>query len=198
MTRMTWLSELEEELDPAPANPIAPVKATGPGVAEIKKHNYNGKYDGLTQLRNPKIAADRLRYLVTYLPLDASKSPTDLSGAEYVQVYAVHFPPTTNPKTKAVVGTAVPTTPRQIAGPWMNLGLIKLPKSSVWFPSVHHADQFGNAVEEAVRRRFLWKVVNPRPGGRKGYPQDIIWQELAEFYSELARELAPSGGSFRF
>ena len=165
MTSMTWLPDLEEELLPRPPGvPVAPLptsapvapehKATGPGAAEIKKHNKKGIYGGLMQLRR--------------------------SGEPARRVQTVPLPTTT-----------------LIPGPWFDLGVLTLVRTPVLREAKTEA-QFGDAVEPQVRRLFIRKVVVPRPGGRKATPHDVIWDELADFCRELAAELAPSGGSFRF
>lgn len=191
MTTTSRPAAREEELAPAPTRTAPLVRATGPGFAEIKKHNRNGMRGGLAQLRRrhePSATRDLPRYLITYLPLDSGGQPTDTGVASQVSAFAVRFDN----------WRGVPTTPGAIRT-WMRLGEIELPPVSARFPSVRDEAGFGREVEKLVRRRFVEKVVAPtRPRGRKGYPYDVVWNELAEFYSELARELGSAAGSFRF
>jgi hypothetical protein len=196
MTAPTWLPEQEEELSPEPLMLTAPVATSASGFAEIKKHNSDGISQGLNQLRTSNEKRYRQRYLITYLPLNRTGRPADARKATKLRVFALRFK-----HHKDLPPPGERTLQRRA---WMDLGIIQLPEKSAWFPfpSGGRDDQFGNAVEEAVRQRFIQTVVknrpNPQHGGARGSTHDVLWDELADFYRELAAELAPSGGSFRF
>jgi len=169
-------------------------KPTGPGKAEIKRHNDQGILRGLRQLRTGPVTRSRQgfvqggigsgqdRYLITYEPVPlGSKTPT------HVEVRAVKFPR----------NTPVPSSLRAVrAMRWISLGQVPAPQVPQTTPQWDVV--FGQHVEEPVRNRFVAWVVNPRTGAFKGRAHDVVWDELAEFYSELARELGSMGGSFRF
>jgi hypothetical protein len=178
------------------APPLAPrlVLATGPGFAEIKKHNRDGIGDGLLQLRtgvrqlHATGAPRRQPYLITYLPVDKDGVGSEKPDATHLRVFAIDFSAGIPPSTAGVLQRT-----------WMSVGKIPIPrKARPFLSSARQAHRFGREVEGAVRHLFLSKVVNKtRRGGRKP-SHDVIWDELAEFYSELARELTPPVGSFRF
>ena len=195
MTALTRLPDLEEELARIPTLTRKIQTATGPGFAEIKKHNSAGIKSGLEQLRRSSRPGNEPCYLITYMSRNRARERTDVGVVVDIQVFAIRF------EKKSEVPFLWSDLNRLT---WMNLGLIKLPKESPWFPPVGWTDAFGYAVEEAVRRRFIEKVVKKRPDAQRGglgrppSTHDVIWNELAEFYSELARELAAESGSFRF
>jgi hypothetical protein len=199
-----WLTESEEELSDPPARLLStPQTTTKPGFAEIKKHNAAGLREGLAQLRfaRPRYMAgrgepaDRERYLITYVPVHLTKNrtgkvidvPDETTSATHVHVYAVRFDN----------ARSVPTTvPELIGRTWMDLGRILIPPA-IGFPRPNEPARFGSRIEGHVRRQFITCVVK-HPNPRKPWNIDVVWNELAEFYSELARELGSMGGSFRF
>jgi hypothetical protein len=198
MTAPTWLPDLEEELPlPRTIRGVQPVdNPTGPGKAEIKKYNDKEVRKGLRQLRTGPVTRSREgfvqggigsgqdRYLITYRPMPLhSPTPT------YVEVHAVKFP-----KNTPVPGGV----PAVLEMPWMSLGQIPAPTVPEATPLSQRDILFGKLVEERVRDLFVSTVLKSRTGAFKGLAHDVVWDELADFYRELAAELSPSGGSFRF
>jgi hypothetical protein len=197
MTAPSWLPDLEEELLPHPPTldlASATHRVTAPGKAEIKKHNDDGIRDGLRQLGarigpaagRRTISAGQPRYLITYRPVTVTRpgAPTVLA----VDVYAIGFPAGTP------VADSVAAVMRMR---WLKLGRVLVPALPPG-PASQYDARLGRAVESRVRSLFIDKIVRPRQGALRGWAHDVVWDELADFYRELAAELSPSGGSLRF
>jgi hypothetical protein len=138
------------------------------------------------------------RYLVTYLPVDPARRATQTSNATHVRVFAVRF---ANSTDVAGVTPAAALRNRR----WLDLGMIAIPTlqlpraphPAAPFPGADDAIPFGVAIEPLVHQRFVTCVVK-HPNPRKPWNIDLVWNELAEFYSELAQELGSAASSFRF
>ncbi len=172
-----------------PGLAAAALVLTAPGLVEIKPHTATGIRAGLKQL------FDRLKkqglktgVLATYVGADSAGRRLPKGRAKCLQVYAalVHAAPP----------PAVAPTLAQYSRPgvWHDLGLTPL-LDKIDHPRVDHAPAFGWAVEEVVQRQVkkmiklqtrqkLWT-----PLGGPGHGADMRFDELAEFYRELAHEL---------
>ncbi|WP_433612653.1 hypothetical protein [Prescottella agglutinans] len=155
-----------------------PLDVTGPGIAEIKPHSKSGEAAGLRQLarraEDPRFR-DSQKWLVTYLPVRMDGSVAQSGRATRVRVFAGE-----------VRGGKVMSR--------FDLGATDVPPS-VPFPRIDETAFFGMAIEDVVRKRFATWLPAPRrdklrkkTGGSRIGP-DMIWNEIANFYSALAREL---------
>lgn len=158
------------------------------GHAEIKPHNLAGVAGGLKQL--DKHPASGPRILITYRPLNSAGGPATKGPPATVQVLATNFvPPTTRPlgprqwrnEARALEGRT-----------WWNLGSFIPPKQIPLI--IDNRGLFGSAIEPCVRDLFRVKVLKPprkmlpgTGGQRRG--ADVAWNELADLYAELGREL---------
>jgi hypothetical protein len=153
------------------------------GWAEIKPHNYAGIRAGLKQLRTAGRGQPRTgQVLITYLPVDSSNSSVSSGQPACVRVFATRF------EAKGA-GDNPSDFLRKHA--WYDLGSFAPPKQITL--NVDDGGLFGAAIERYVRHQFQAVVKAPTqhvPGG--GGPRqgpDVLWDELAELYAELAREL---------
>jgi hypothetical protein len=143
-----------------------------PGIAEIKPHTRHGIPAGIRQLltRSSKDPyRGREMWLVTYTAVPRiSLTPRSIR----VLVYKVD--------------------PKGNLGPHWDLGERTLP-ATMQFPKTDNPAFFGMAVEDLVRQKFRpallagGRQVAPGTGGARRGP-DVDWQELANFYAELANE----------
>jgi hypothetical protein len=158
-----------------------------PGFVEIKPHTLTGIKAGLKQLgkrlENATPKADT-GVLATYLAVDSGGRPLPTGKAKYLRVYAV-----------LVNRTPTPTLAQyRLPRLWHYLGMAPLPER-IEHPSVDHPGAFGFAVEKVVQQQVM-NVVSlqtPKkkwtPGGGSRPGPDMTYDELADFYRELAHEL---------
>jgi hypothetical protein len=150
------------------------------GVAEIKPHSWSGLRAGLKQLARRTSTGPRA--LITYLPVDRSGKTVPAGQAAAVRVFATMYAPSTS------------LADYLAKAQWWDLGSLGLP-GMMPFPVVQNGGFFGMAVENGVRNHFTTKVLNPSTrkvaAGTGGHQHgaDVQWQELAELYAELARQL---------
>lgn len=159
---------------------------TQPGLAEIKPHKAPAIRKGLLQLRNYLQKSEPNRksvWLITYLPQPAgSDKPT------HVRIFAHKL----RAEELRARGPLPPLdrlllSRRELSPP------LALP-ATIPFPRLTRPDMFGLAVEPYVRSRFATAYGRPHthhlPPGRKG--ADVLWNELAGFFRELAAETGDS------
>lgn len=195
-------AEPDEEWSPDFRNPLKP--DTGiinkPGLAEIKPHKAAAIRKGLRQLwgyirenteKNSKVPTEPKRdsvWLITYLPSSAVQP-------SHLRVFAHEID-----KNKLMRSAVVPGTkgarPKVLIPKFETLVLsrrelpqINLPKT-IGFPKLDKPDFFGLAVEDLIRKAFRKAYARPLSRklqeGRKG--ADILWNELAGLFRELAEE----------
>lgn len=186
----TWSEwELEEEVGRIyqyrpvpkilrPASEMLPIDRAG--HAEIKPHSHAGIRDGFVQLRRSKVSGPKI--LITYRPVDSGGKAVQTGRPAKVQVFATKLTDLT--PAKLLSGAT-----------WWNLDGVPPPGSVL--PTLDNPPLFGAAVEESVRNKFRDEVLakNSPPhtmrlgvGGHRSGP-DVLWDELAGMYQELAREL---------
>lgn len=145
------------------------------GYAEIKPHHLRGMRAGMCQLAlNPDTGT---RILITYLPV-RNGHPVETGTPDGVRVLARKFVQFTN--------ATVLENPNE----WWDIGSVPPPKNV----TLNDRQKFGLAIEEPVRQLFHAQVIkHPRtirrsPSNYRTGP-DVLWNELADFYAELGREL---------
>lgn len=201
---ITWTNwqteqELEGERDwsrePARVLDGRTMKIAGRGFAEIKPHSRSGIEDGLEQLaKSDRKHADGRppMALITYLPIDPSGRPVSTGRAERAKVFAVPY-------------SGPGTVNSYLSKDWYLIG--EIPVQRVVVLKVDQPGLFGAAIEERVRRCFRTVVLqntglNPgrkfTGGGGPGHGPDVLWNELAAFYRELAAELESASWSASF
>jgi hypothetical protein len=145
-----------------------PPPITRPGIAEIKPHTPTGIAAGERQLRRRKAPPGRQRWLLTYVVVSQPSS----GKAGRARVLAYHVTPTGK------------------NGPW-DLGDAVIP-DKIPFPHPRNPAFFGMAIEPIVRQQFKgWlpggsTLRRGTGGARRGV--DVKWNELAQYYAELASE----------
>lgn len=152
------------------------------GFAEIKPHNRAGIRAGLKQLGERARGKGRQpQALITYLPVDAALAPLPSGWPPHVRVFAVKYDHG-NPPTMADIF---------IKHQWYDLGSFT-PRKTIDL-KVDNASVFGAVIEESVRKKFITSVLKAplkyRGGGGAGTGPDVLWDELAQMYAELARDL---------
>jgi hypothetical protein len=185
---VTWFDwEIQEEgttpdtrYRPAPTdNPFGRTLDLGKtGHAEIKPHHLRGIRDGLRQLDRSKVTGPKV--LITYRPLNSGSRIAQTGVPALLQMFM------TCPKKGA-------KPPEVLAGQWWKLGSVKPPPQVAL--TVDNPGLFGAGIEDFVRNHFCERVLQPRGhrmhpntgGNRRG--ADVLWDELAEMYGELGREL---------
>lgn len=193
-----WLP-VPTNLTTDPANLLASVGNFE--FAEIKPHNSDGISGGLEQLglqegrgrERLKGSASPFRtgkFLVTYLPVDEQGKSALEGNPHCVRVFVTN-------RCKNEVKKKDPSGRirkwEQIINDWdwYDLGSFKPPPTIPLI--VQEASVFGVVIEPYVRQVFRNKVLGPKKkidrGGRALRGADIYWNELARFYTELAREL---------
>ena len=172
--------EFEYRKAPKPAKDVrfTPMVIKSGGYAEIKPHHLRGMKAGMCQLALNRTGGTRI--LITYLPLNSSDVPIETGTPDKVQVHARHF-------VRSSKATDL-ENPHQ----WWNLGFVPPPKGLTL--ALKDRQKFGVAIEEPVRTLFGAVVLKPprrmrpHPGGPRRGP-DVLWDELADLYAELGREL---------
>jgi hypothetical protein len=148
------------------------LRITRPGIAEIKPHTKHGIPAGVRQLRGR-----------------TSKGPLKGLDMWLVTYLAVPQKTLTPSRIRVLVYKVEPTGP--LGRPW-DLGEKVLP-ATMPFPKTDNPGFFGMAVEDCVRQKFLpvlkagGRSVFGGTGGARWGP-DVRWNELANFYAELANE----------
>jgi hypothetical protein len=173
-----------------PGLPPGALVLTDPGLVEIKPHTATGIRAGLKQLAARLDKANlKSGVLATYMGADSLGRRLSLGRPKCLHVYAT------------VVNATPPRTPTPSLaqyshpGRWHDLGLTPLP-DKIDHPRVDHAPAFGWAVEPVVQRHVAASRITLRtplrkwtPLGGPGAGADMKYDELADFYRELAHEL---------
>jgi hypothetical protein len=172
--------DIQEEYLPAPAAATSfGTTALGMnGAAEIKAHTTDGISGGLMQLDNSTVTGPKL--LITYRPLNSRGGIATTGLPACVEVFMTR--PVKGAKPAAV-----------LRGRWWKVGAFAPPKTVPL--TIDNPGLFGSGIEDSVRRHFFAHVLSPR--GKKMHPNtgghrpghDVLWDELAEMYGELGRQL---------
>ncbi len=177
---VTWFDwEIQEEYYAAPSVSSFGKTLLGKnGAAEIKPHNYDGILSGQTQLDLSTVPGPKL--LITYRPVKADRTAATKGLPALVEVFMTRH-------VKFAKPAAV------LKNKWWKVGEFVPPKTVPL--TIDNPGLFGSGIEDSVRRHFCEQVLLPRlrpmhkntGGHRPGH--DVLWDELAELYGELGREL---------
>jgi hypothetical protein len=197
-----------QELQELEVNP--PRRATrgtpqyrGPGIGEIKPHTVGGIRDGLTQLAHHAGAATRLLVTYRFVPPNSFRvfvlepRPDILTWRE--------APRRVGRKTYGGIANIPNRMPGRDddwadgLGTWWELpDPVPAPGYSMaeWLARVG-TTVFGSMAEPIVRSEFFRVFKPKKPLNERKLPHvagaDLSWQELSEYYRELASELAAVG-----
>ncbi len=171
--------------DPMPKPSGTPLPVRSKGIGEIKPHYGPSRREGMKQLCEKAKRGDE-KWLVTYVGLDSLHRPLPFGRPSFLRVAAQKITCTKDPNAATKkIGRPV--------GKLIVLDDVELDQK-IAYPSVNEPGFFGHAAEkvaQAAFKRALPKDRKPHPGTGGPRPgPDLMWDELAALYSELA-ELVP-------